>query len=172
MKRLTSLLVLCALATSARAADVPEWVLNPEFPGGIAAAECVTSTGALSIDRQQAVAAARVTLAQQLGVRVKAVDRLYVERTAGSGAQAKSQTTFESASQQLTDQTLANSRVVKIEVIKRVFGENQLCVMVAITPESTQAYFKDLLKVANANIPAELENELFESFRVKERAKQ
>lgn len=171
MNRLTSLLVLCALASSAWAADVPEWVLNPEYPGGIAAADCVTSTGALSIDRQQAIAAARVALAQQLGVRVKAVDKLYIERT-GSGAQAKTQTTFESASQQLTDQTLANSRVVKTEVVKRVFGENQLCVMVAITPESTQAYFKDLLKVANANIPAELENELFESFRVKERAKQ
>lgn len=169
MRRLSLFLTIFA-TLPVWAADVPDWVLNPEIPGGIAAAECVTYTGAISIDRQQGVAAARVALAQQVGVRVKAVDKLYVERI-GSGAKATTQTSFESASQQLTDQTLANSRIVKTEIVKHVFGEDRLCVMVAMTPESTQTFFKEMVKVANANIPPELENELFESFRVRERAK-
>jgi hypothetical protein len=166
MHRLFLILILLVLGLPAWSADVPDWVLNPDFPGGIAAAECVTYTGAMSIDRQQAVAAARVALAQQVGVRVKAVDKLFVERVS-SNDRAKTKTSFEAASQQLTDQTLNNSRIVKTEIVKHPFSDDQLCVLVAMTPEATREFFKDMVKVANANLPSELENELFESFRVK-----
>ena len=150
-------------AMPALAAEVPDWVMNPEYPGGIAAAECVVSSGVLSIDRQQAVATARVALAQQIEVRVKNVDKLYVERISQGTDKPQVKTTFERASEQLTDRVLNNSRVVKTEITK----DNQLCLMVALTPEGTREYFKELVKVADNPMTPELENELFESFRVR-----
>lgn len=159
------ILAFCLLTPlSAFAGDLPDWVLSPEYSGGIAAAECVASSGSLSIDRQQAVAEARVALAQQIEVRVKSVDKLYTEKvTSGKSVQMK--TVFQRASEQLTDRVLNNTRVVKIELVKIPSDTDKVCVMVALPSEATKEYFREMVKVANVDVPAKLEDELFESFR-------
>ncbi len=149
------------------AADVPDWVLNPDFPGGIAAAECIVYSGSLSIDRLQVVAAARHAMAQQLEVRVQAVDKLYTERISVGKEPPKVRTTFESVSTQLTDRALNNTKVVKIEVFKTPNQPDQLCALVAMTPHATQEHFKEMIKVVDKDAPPELEKELFETFRVR-----
>lgn len=151
------------LPLTAIAGDYPAWVMSPEYPGGIAAAECVTYSGSLSIDRQQAVADARVALAQQIEVRVKSVDKLYTERTT-SGKSVQTKTNFQRASEQLTDRVLANSKVIKTEIIKNLIDTDKVCVMVALPSEATKEYFKEMVKVANVDVPARLENDLFEAF--------
>lgn len=159
------ILALCLLVPlSAFAGDLPDWVMSPEYPGGIAAAECVTFSGSLSIDRQQAVAEARVALAQQIEVRVKSVDKLYTERTS-SGKNVQTKTVFQRASEQLTDRVLNNSRVVKTEHIKNLIDTDKICVLVALAPEATKEYFREVVKIANVDVPAKLEDELFESFK-------
>lgn len=147
------------------ATDLPDWVMVPEYAGGIAAAECVDSSGSLSIDRQQAVAMARVALGQQIEMRVKSVDKLYTERTSGGNSSSQTKTVFQRASEQLSDRVLNNSRIVKTELVKSLLKSDQLCVMVAMPSEATREYFREMVKVANVDVPAKLEDELFESFR-------
>lgn len=165
MKRSILFAVGLYISAPVFAADLPDWVMVPEYAGGIAAAECVESSGSMSIDRQQAVATARVTLAQQIEVRVKSVDKLYTERTSGGNSSAQTKTIFQRASEQLTDRVLNNSRVVKAELVKSLFKSDHLCVLVALTPEATKEYFREMVKVANVDVPAKLEDELFDSFR-------
>lgn len=159
------ILAFCLLVPlSAFAGDLPDWVMSPEYQGGIAAAECVVFSGSLSIDRQQAVAEARAALAQQIEVRVKSVDKLYTERIS-SGKNVETKTVFQRASEQLTDRVLNNSRVIKTELIKNLIDTDKVCVMVALPSEATKEYFREIVKTANVDVPAKLEDELFESFR-------
>lgn len=159
------ILTFCLLAPlSAFAGDLPDWVMSQEYQGGIAAAECVTFSGSLSIDRQQAVAEARVALAQQIEVRVKSVDKLYTERVS-SGKNAQTKSVFQRASEQLTDRVLNNSKVVKTELIKNIFDTDKVCVMVALPSEAAKEYFREIVKVANVDVPAKLEDDLFETFK-------
>jgi hypothetical protein len=167
MRKVLFGLALLGAVSPVLGAEFPDWVMNPEFPGGIAASECVAYSGAMSIDRQQAVAAARLALAQQIEVRVQAVDKLYVERISVGKEKPQVKTTFESASKQLTDRVLNNSRVVKVEIVNHLIKSDQLCVMVALAPQATQEYFRDIVKVVNADVPPELEKELLETFRVR-----
>lgn len=168
---------------SASAADLPEWVVSPNFYGGIAAAECVVFSGSLSIDRQQAVAEARVALAQEIEIRVKSVDKLFTERTT-NGKNVQTKTVFQRASEQLTDRVLNNSRTIKTEIIKNVSGTDKLCAMVALPAETTKEYFREMVvkvktdnpdvssklattKVANVDVPSKLEDDLFAAFAAK-----
>ena len=82
---LAALLAACASKPSTTALPVsttwPSWVVQPETAGGLAAAECVESSGNLSLDRSQAAAAARVTMARNLEVNIQASDELTTAKT-------------------------------------------------------------------------------------------
>jgi hypothetical protein len=160
---LTAGLIYICATFPVYAADLPEWVMSPEYPGGIAAAECVISSGSLSLDKQQAAAEARVALAQQLEIKVKAVDKIFSERVS-SGKNIQTKSTFQRASEQLSERVLSNSRIVKTQIVRNTSDGDKVCILLAMTPEATKEYFREMVKVANVDVPAGLEKDLFESF--------
>lgn len=156
---------LLLLAGPALGADWPVWAMNPTFDGGIAAADCTQASGNLTLDRSMVVANARTTLAQEISVRVKAVDKVYASRLQQGDRRPESATLFLRASESITDQALQNSRVARFETIRRTFGPNLVCALVVMGPKETREYFTDLVRVAQAQVAPQVESELFDTFR-------
>ncbi len=92
---------------------MPGWILNPNIEGGIAAAECSTWSGDFSMDKAEATALARATLAKQIDTKVQAMDKTY-QRRVRANDKTTTGTTFESVSKQLTEQTLQGTVPKKI----------------------------------------------------------
>ncbi|MBP9764485.1 MAG: hypothetical protein KBD03_04105, partial [Gammaproteobacteria bacterium] len=62
---------------------LPSWIMNPTASDveGIADVACVADSGNLTVDRQAAMANARVALAQQINAKVQAMAETYSRRT-------------------------------------------------------------------------------------------
>ena len=60
--------------------SVPSWVLLPVSDNGLASSSCVPWSGNMSIDRAQALAAARADLAQQIQIKASVMDKLYLRK--------------------------------------------------------------------------------------------
>jgi len=142
---------------------IPTWVLIPVIENGIAATDCVVSSGNFSIDRKQAIANARVDLAQQIDTKVKAMDKTYARKTdTNSGPSVGG--TFESVSKQLTDQSLNGARPIKVEHVE-MEGKKHLCIMVALSPTFTEELFKNIIKRSGTNLNPNDEAVLREEFK-------
>jgi len=142
---------------------IPSWVRMPIIDDGIAATDCVVDSGNFSIDRKQAVANARVDLAQQIDTNIKAMDKTFARR-AETNQGISIGSTFESVSKQLTQRSLTGARPIKVENV--VFNEkNHLCVMVALSPTFTEELFKNIIKTSGANIGPNDESVLREEFK-------
>ncbi|MBU2916725.1 MAG: hypothetical protein ACJAZB_001557 [Psychrosphaera sp.] len=144
-------------------ANIPEWVLNPVVEDGIAAAACVSSSGSMTTDKAQATALSRVDLAQQIGTKVKALDKTYQERVDVAG-QAQVGSTFTSVSKQLTEQSLTGSRVIKTSYAN-FDGKNQLCVLTALGSSSTKELFDNILKQSERPVTIDQEKVLYQEFK-------
>ena len=125
--------ILAACASTPPASPWPAWVLQPDAGGGVAAAECVESSGNLSLDRTQAAAAARVTLARNLEVNIQASDELVAAKT---GAQASQ--TFRSNAKLLSEKALTNTRVSRLEEVSAGKGK-WLCAEVTLDSAGTRS---------------------------------
>lgn len=142
---------------------VPEWVLNPTVENGIAATDCVGWTGNMSIDRKQAIANARAAIAQQIQVKVQAMDKTYQRKTTADG-ETTTGSTFESVSKQVTEQSLNGAMPRKVDVVK-IEGKKNLCAMVAFSPEDTRELFKEIVKASGENLDPQSERSLYEEFK-------
>ncbi len=143
--------------------SIPSWILNPQIEDGIAVSECVLFSGNMSIDRQQAVANARTSLAQRIETRVSAMDKSYrdkIEVTSG----VESGSTFSSFSKQLTQQTLVGTNPIKTDITK-IAGKDNLCVLVAIGQQSTKDIFDKLVGVADRPMNPEQKDILYAEFK-------
>lgn len=143
--------------------NIPEWVLNPKLKDGIAAAECVPSSGNMSIDKAQAIALARLSIAQQISTRVKALDKTYQERVDTSGEIATG-STFSSVSKQVTDQALVGATPLKTSYAN-FNGKNQLCVLAGLNPKQTKNLFSDLVKESQRSLSMQDESVLYQEFK-------
>jgi hypothetical protein len=150
---------LAACASKPEAPVWPAWVLNPESAGGVAAAECVESSGNLSLDRTQAAAAARVTLARNLETNIQSSDELLSSKTGGQGA-----TTFRSSARLLTEKALTNTRVTRVEEVATGKGK-WLCAEVSLDAAGTRSLVKDAVATAKAPASADVEEMLLQQFR-------
>jgi hypothetical protein len=137
----------------------PDWVLNPDSGGGVAAAECVESSGNLSLDRTQAAAAARVTLARNLETNIQASDELLSSKTGSQGS-----TTFRSSAKLLTEKALTNTRVTRVEEVAAGKGK-WLCAEVALDAAGTRSLVKEAVTTAKAPASADVEEMLLQQFR-------
>jgi len=144
--------------------SIPSWILNPQIEDGIAVSECVIWSGNMSIDKQQAVANARTSLAQRIETRVSALDKSYREKieTAAGGVQSGS--TFTSVSKQVTQQTLVGTTPVKADIVN-IAGNDNLCVLVAIGQQATKNVFDELVKTAKRPMSAAQEDVLYQEFK-------
>ena len=143
--------------------DIPQWILNPEVEDAIAASDCVTYSGNISLDQRMATANARLTLAQQIETRVESLDKTYASRTDADGDTATGNT-FSSVSKQITQQTLNGSRVVKSDIVK-ITGKEHYCVMVALSPTVTKDLFSALIKNSKRPVTAQDEKFLYQEFK-------
>jgi hypothetical protein len=109
------------------------------------------------------VANARQALAQQLNLKVKAMDKTYQRRTR---AEDKSSTgsTFESVSRQVTQTNLNGSRVVKTGYVK-LGGTKNLCTMVAFGDSQMQKIFDQLVEASGRNVSPQDEDILYQEFK-------
>lgn len=124
--------------------DIPVWILNPTLENGIAATDCVIYSGNLSVDRKMATANSRVTLAQQISLRLDSLDKSYMNRIDAT-QDSTTGATFSSVSKQLTRQTLLGSRVVKADIVE-IRDVDHFCVLTAITPRLTDDLFSNIVK--------------------------
>ncbi len=148
------------------AVALPSWISNPTIEDGIASSTCVRSSGHFNIDQKQAIAEARQGLAQQIQVRVEAMDETYQNSTlteAGTTAGG----VFESVSRQVTQQNLSGAVPEKVEMIQ-IGNTLQTCAMVVMKPEQTKALFDKLVAQSGAQLSAQDERVLFQQFKAQQ----
>ena len=127
---LLSIAFTLAAVGCATAQSWPEWALNPPSSGELVAADCVAASGSMSVDRAQASARARLALAQQIEVKVEAMDQTWESRVR-EGKADKLGSSFTSASKQMVNVTLQGARATRTELVN-ARGGDLLCVMVAL----------------------------------------
>lgn len=164
---LSSVIFLAACSSTATEStsvgDIPSWILNPEIEDGIAVSECVLFSGNMSIDKQQAVANARTSLAQRIETRVSAMDKSYRDKIeVASGVESGS--TFSSVSKQVTQQTLVGTNPIKTD-ITQIAGRDNLCVLVAIGQQTTKDIFDELVEASDRPMNANQKDVLYAEFK-------
>jgi len=165
---LSTLVLLTACSSSdpvqeTAVGDIPGWILNPQIDDGIAVSECVLWSGNMSIDKQQAVANARTSLAQRIETRVSAMDKTYRDKIEASSG-VESGTTFSSVSKQVTQQTLVGTNPIQTDIVK-IEDKNNLCVLVGVGQESTKAVFDGLVKASERPLNSGQEDLLYQEFK-------
>lgn len=155
-------LALAATAPLALAADWPDWVLNPPA-GDPVGTDCVPSSGSLGIDRQQVTAKARLALAQQIEVKIEAMDETYESRVR-EGKADKLVSTFKSASKQTVSVSLQGARLVRSELVKNRDGRF-LCAMVALDKAAAEKLPGDIIRTAGMKGDEDTEAMLLTRFR-------
>ena len=150
---------------------LPLWIASPETQvadGAFGATECVTDSGDFSMDKAEAVALARASLAKQVDVRIQTMDKTYKEKISNKN-QAVSGSNFSSVSKQLADQSLKGSRLARADFV--VLNEKRnLCVMVELSPAKALDLFKSALQGSEketGKIPAREEEVLYQEFKQK-----
>lgn len=143
--------------------DIPSWVLNPQIEDGIAVSECVLWSGNISLDKHQAIANARASLAQRIQTHISTMDKAYRDKIeAVSGSESGS--TFSSVSKQVTQQTLVGTSPLKTDIVNIEEIKN-LCVLVGIGQESTKVLFDDLVKAAERPMNDDQKDILYQEFK-------
>ncbi|MFA9462227.1 hypothetical protein [Thiohalorhabdus methylotrophus] len=147
--------------------QVPDWVVDPEVKGGMAATECTRASGELSLDKAEAVALARANLAKQIRVKIQAMDKAYRRQVQARGGTVAGGT-FESVSRQVTETYLMGSEIRKLRYV--VLGEDgqYLCAMVGMDPERLKGLFTDLLEASGKHLEPAREAALYEEFRARQ----
>ncbi|WP_160060417.1 hypothetical protein [Psychromonas sp. L1A2] len=143
--------------------DIPSWILNPQVEDGIAVSECVLWSGNMSIDKQQAIANARASLAQRIETRVNGMDKTYRDKIEVASA-AESGSTFSSVSKQITQQTLIGTSSLKTDIVK-IADKNNLCVLVGVGQESTKAIFENLVNASERPMNSGQKDLLYQEFK-------
>ncbi|GAB4549839.1 MAG: hypothetical protein IV105_03005 [Rhizobacter sp.] len=156
---LLAAVLLVGCGSTPVASPWPAWVLQPETAGGIAAAECVEASGNLSLDRAQAAAAARVTMARNLEVNIQASDELSTSKTG-----AKSTQSFKSSAKVLTEKALTNTRVSRLEEVTVGKGK-WLCAEVSIDSAGTRSLVKQAVETTGSTASPDVEEMLLQQFR-------
>jgi len=143
--------------------NIPSWVLNPVAQDGIAATDCVTFSGNLSIDKKMATANSRLALAQQINVRVEGLDKTYASRVDANDENTVGNN-FSSVSKQLTKQQLNGSRVMKSDIVK-ISEKEYFCVLTTLNPKATSALFEAIIKQSQRLVNPQDEKFLYQEFK-------
>jgi hypothetical protein len=145
---------------------IPEWVTSPTYQDGTAVTECVPATSNFSMDRKEALANARQGLAQQINLKVEAMDQTYQRRTRGQ-EQESSGSTFESVSRQVTQTRLDGSRIVKTGYVD-LGGTKNLCVMAAFGSTELQEIFDGIIDASGESVDPQDEELLYQEFKAEQ----
>ncbi|MBL8288970.1 MAG: hypothetical protein JNL85_13380 [Rubrivivax sp.] len=138
-------------------------MLNPPAGPELVGTDCVTASGNFAIDRQEVTARARLALAQQVEVRIEAMDETHAQR-ASEGKVERLAVSFKSASRQLVATTLQGSRLVRTEAVSQREG-NYLCGMVVLERQRSERLASDVIRSAGAKMDDDTETLLLARFR-------
>jgi len=167
---LTTILAACSSTDKdeghSSTSNIPQWVLNPEVSGGIAATDCVKFSGNLSIDKKMATANGRLALAQQIDTRIEGLDKTYTRRT-DTNEQTSVGTTFSSVSKQLTKQKLNGTRAIRSDIVD-IVGVEHFCVLTTLTPDATKELFDAIIKQSKRDIHSNDQQFMYEEFRAQQ----
>lgn len=171
MKRLTllmmaGLLTACASQPDETAAPettsgIPSWVLSPVSDDGLASSACVPWSGHMTVDRAQAIAAARADLSLQIETKASVLDRLYMRNTV-SDAQSTQGGTFEQVSKQVASQSLQGAAPREI-VLTEINEQEMLCAFV-VMPQ-TREVFDQIVGDSNRQLNPMSREAMYEEFR-------
>ncbi len=145
--------------------EIPEWVAQPEVKDGIAVTECVPASGDFSLDRKEATANARQSLAQEIKTKVESMEKTYQNRVRTEDKSAIG-SSFESVSKQLTEETLQGSRATQYGY-ETINGKRHFCVMLTIGGSQMDELFDALVKKSDRQIDARDEELLYQEFKAK-----
>ncbi|NQZ88171.1 MAG: LPP20 family lipoprotein [Saccharospirillaceae bacterium] len=143
--------------------NLPSWVLNPVAKDGIAATDCVKSSGNFSIDKKMATANSRLSLAQQIDVKVEGLDKTYSNRVDDNNDMTVGNK-FSSVSKQLTKQELRGSRVVRSDIVT-ISGKEYFCVLTTLSPKATTNLFEAIIKQSQRLVNPQDEKFLYQEFK-------
>lgn len=164
---LTCLLAACASSSKiAEKTDsgLPSWIMNPtpSVAEAIVDVACVSDSGNITVDKQAAVANARVAIAQQIKAKIQAMSETYSRRTdTQSGASAG--THFETVGRQITEQNLTGTTVTKADYVV-VNGKKQLCTLVEMNLKQRELFNK-IVSQSGVEVEQSQQEVMFEEFK-------
>ncbi len=147
---------------AAASKDWPEWVLTPPA-GETSGSDCVPDSGNLPADRNQATAKARLALAQQIEVKIDAMDETYETRVR-EGKAEKLVSSFKSTSKQTVSLSLQGAKLVRSENVKNRQGKF-FCALVALPKEAAEKLPGDVIRSVGRGVDQETEALLLTKFR-------
>lgn len=138
----------------------PDWVLNPSMEGGLSAVgSAKMSKAGMSFTRTEAIADARDGLARQMSVKVKNMIKRFTEAT-GVGDDETVDRVSTQVSKQLSSQTLAGSKAIKMEIIG-----DELFVLVVLDPAAAMEAANAVREAVNTSYKNE--KALWQKFQAK-----
>jgi len=142
---------------------LPGWVLSPSVEDGLADTACVTWSGNMAIDRDEATAISRNRLALQIEVRAANMTKTYASKTQANGG-TNVGTTFESNARQISEATLKGSKAVKTDLFE-IDNKKQLCVMVSLEAQQLESIANQIIGQSGARLSNEDKAVLKEQFK-------
>ncbi|WP_419148301.1 hypothetical protein [Pseudoalteromonas 'SMAR'] len=143
--------------------DIPDWVVNPYVAGGVSATDCVEYSGNIFNDQKMAVANANQVLAKRLASQVVKLDKAYAS-LGDNDTQKRPEATFSSTSQQLIQQHLAASRVLKADIIA-IAGKDYFCALTTLPSEQSKSLFKALINSSQIVLAPDEQKALYQEFK-------
>ncbi|ASG65244.1 hypothetical protein [Idiomarina piscisalsi] len=148
--------------------SAPGWVFLPKSDKGLASSACVDWSGNMSVDRPQAVAAARADMAQQISIKASVLDKLYNRKLQAEG-KSDVGSTFEQVTKQVSSETLEGSTPQEIS-LAQIDGKKYLCALVV--KEDTRETFDTLVEESNRQLDPQSKAALYEEFRTQKAMKE
>ena len=141
---------------------IPTWIMSPpEEPNTLATTECVLFTGNLGIDKQEATANARASLAQRIQTNVSVMDKTYKDKIATNG-NLQTGNTFSSVSKQITHLSLNGTTIKKIDIVE-IDTKTNLCVLVTIG--ESKEIFNQLIEASERKLSPQQKDVLYMEFK-------
>lgn len=147
---------------------IPSWVMNSSAESGLMAASCVVASNSFAMDKIEATTQARAELVTQLDTRIALLQEQYAEKVTGPD-ETLSKSKFLNTTTQFSDQVLRSSKVVKVDYAQ-MGDQKNLCALVTVSEEDTQALFKQVIKQAPVKLSPENETLLYLNFTKAENA--
>lgn len=141
--------------------EIPQWVTNPISEAGLASSSCVPWSGHMTVDRAQAISAARADLTAQIEIKSSVLDRLYMRNTT-SDTQSTQGGTFEQVSQQVASQRLQGAVPQEIAMVD--INEQQMLCAFVVMPD-TRDVFDEIVEQSNRRLDPNSREALYEEFR-------
>ena len=145
---------------------LPAWVTFPLVEDGLADTQCVENNASMSLLKTKATTLARVEIAKQINVKVKAMDKSYQNLTTAADGTSEG-STFESVSKSITKQSLSGTRAVKLDYVDFPDGTTKICVMVTMNPALTKNVYSKIVEKSGRTLSAQSDDILYQQFKAK-----